>query len=117
MGLFTKLGLELADFIFPFIVLMAASVFASFSWNLSRSIAMWAGMKIKGYHEREEVYLDGDRAIITKLGFMTTTFLILNGGGAIIRWDCVSNTSLDGRRIERISLRLSELEHKKAPNE
>ena len=117
MGMFTKLGLELGDFVAPFIALVIASVFAAFAWNLCRSIAVWASMKLKGYREREEVYLNGTRAVITKIGFMTTTFLILNGGGAVMRWASVSNTSLDSQRIERVSLRLSELENKKTPDE
>ena len=116
--MFTKPGLDLGDFVAPFVVLVIASVFAAFAWNLCRSIAVWASMKLKGYREREEVYLNGTRAVITKIGFMTTTFLILNDGGAVVmRWASVSNTSLDSQRIERISLRLSELEHKKTPSE
>ena len=101
----------------PIVTLLIAGVLAVVAWQFVRSMAVFVSLKIRGYHEREEVYLNGVSAVITKLGLLTTTFLILNGGQEsshtpIMRWMCVSNLSLDGQKLERISLKPSRLVQK-----
>ena len=99
----------------PIITILIAGVLAVVVWQFVRSMAVFVRLKIGGYHEREEVYLNGVSAVITKIGLLTTTFLILNGGqqegsnNPIMRWMCMSNLSLDGQKIERISLKPSRL--------
>ena len=110
MRIFQDLGLTYADLLTPLFVAVTAAIFMVFAWKWTNGFAVWASLKLRGYHEREEVYLNGSRAIITKIGFMTTTFLILNGEGLVMRWAAVSNLTLDSQRIERISLRLKVLE-------
>ena len=111
MFLLTKEVTGYADMIVPILALMVAIVLSGFLWYIVRSGSIWLGLKARGYAEREEVYLNGAPAVITKLGLMTTTFLILNGGGAVIRWASVSNVSMDSQKIQRVSLRLSLLDH------
>ena len=108
------LAIEGASSLEPVITLLIAGVLAVVVWQFVRSIAVFVRLKAGGYHEREEVYLNGASAVITKIGLLTTTFLILNGGNGsnhnpIMRWMCVSNLSLDGQKIERISLKPSRL--------
>ena len=113
MGIFEDQAVELADLLAIKFALITTAVLMVFAYNYAKGIAVWLALKMQGYREREEVYLNGTKAVITKLGFMTTTFLILNGGGPVMRWASVSNTSLSSQRIERISLRIGELEHEK----
>ena len=114
-SLFGSIGQTLAEASDPIIhaLLIAAAAMAGFYW--ARSLSVWFFMRVmRGYHEREEVYLNGVSAIITKMGFLSTTFLILNGSKGdepVIRWACVSNSELDKQRIERISLKPSKLGH------
>ena len=112
MRLFEQVGLDFADLLLPFFTIGLAAAIMATGWKFAQGVSVWAMMKIRGYAEREEVYLNGTRAIITKLGFMSTTFLILNGteNGIVTRWASVSNSVLDAQRIERISLHHGKLE-------
>ena len=111
MNTFNELGFTIADMLAPLTLVLTAAIFVAFAWNFTQNFAVWLNLKARGYREREEVYLNGSRAVITKLGFMSTTFLIINGEGLVMRWASVSNNRLDWNKIERISLRLKILEN------
>ena len=113
MYILNEASLAFGDLIAAKTALLFAVIFMVVVWRTSQSIAIWLSLKARGYREREEVYLNGTSAVITKLGFLTTTFLILNGKGGndepVMRWASVSNTALDSQRLERISLKPSKL--------
>ena len=115
MDFFNQIGSDLAHWGVPlfYATVLAATVASGVYW--ARCVSVWFFMRVlKNYHEREEVYLNGTSAVITKIGFLSTTFLILNGigeSGPVMRWACISNTELDKQRIERISLKPSKLKH------
>ena len=113
------LSLQGANIIEPVITLGIAGIIAVLGWRFIQNMAIWASLKIKGYREREEVYLNGTSVVITKLGFLTTTFLVLNGEDTtntpVMRWACISNIKLDNQKIERISLKPTKLSFVKPP--
>lgn len=120
MGMFNEYGIEFADLIAPLVALVITATFSAFGWYLVRSFSVWLGLKLRGYHEREEVYLNGTSAVITKLGLLSTTFLVLNGKGGdtdnpVMRWASVSNTAMDAQKIERVSLKPTKLAKEKTP--
>ena len=110
MNQFNDVSWEFANFLGPILILMIAVTTSAFLFYVCRGLVVWTSLKLRGYREREEVYLNGTRAVITKIGPMSTTFLILNGDGAIMRWASVSNVSMDSQKIERVSLKLKKLE-------
>ena len=122
MKIFQSLGLEFGDFLAPYLIVLIAALFMSIGWWFVKNFVVWFSMKLKGYTEGEEVYLNDTPAIIMKLGFLSTSFMVQNGGGVVQRMPSISNTSMDGQKIERISLRITRLNenHEKSnekPNE
>lgn len=107
---YSAIGIQLATEIEPFILLLIGGTIAFAFWQICRSISTYLLLKFNGYREREEVYLNGARAVITKIGLLSTTFLIVNGGGTVMKWASVSNSQMTAQRIERISLKLKTLE-------
>lgn len=103
-------GIAIAELIQPFLLLVIAGAMAFSFWQVCRSISTFLLLRISGYDEREEVYLNGHRAVITKIGLLTTTFLMLNGSGTVMKWASVSNSQMTSQKIERISLKLKSLE-------
>ena len=118
MKIFQSLGLEFGDFLAPYLIVLIAALFMSIGWWFVKNFVVWFSMKLKGYTEGEEVYLNDTPAIIMKLGFLSTSFMVQNGGGVVQRMPSISNTSMDGQKIERISLRITRLnENHEKPNE
>ena len=109
MKIFQSLGLEFGDFLAPYLVVLIAALFMSIGWWFVKNFVVWFSMKLKGYTEGEEVYLNDTPAIIMKLGFLSTSFMVQNGGGVVQRMPSISNTSMDNQKIERISLRITRL--------
>ena len=117
-GYLEKHGVTFADAIVPIIYALIVAGFVAWGWDFARGLSVWFSMRVlRGYREREEVYLNSYPSIITKLGFMTTTFLILREDGLVMRWASVSNVELGKQRVERISLRLRHLERIPIPPE
>ncbi|MYH59578.1 MAG: hypothetical protein F4145_16700 [Boseongicola sp. SB0675_bin_26] len=110
MNQFNDISWQVGHFLEPLVAVVIAVTFGAFLYQFSLGVATWARLKLSGYSEREEVYLNGTRAVITKIGFGSVTFLILNGDGAIMKWAAVSNRAMDSQRIERVSLKLKKLE-------
>ena len=110
MNQFNDISWQVGHFVEPLVAVVIAVTFGAFMWHFCRGLAVWFFLKFRDYKEREEVYLNGHRAVITKIGFMSVTFLILNGNGAIMKWASISNTAMDSQRIERVSLKLRRLE-------
>ena len=110
MKLLEQYGLEIGHLIAPyFVLLVMLFVTAATVWFV-KNLVVWFGLKARGYREGEEVYLNGTPAEITKIGFLSTRFRVQNGEGIVIRTPSVSNSQMDGQRIERISLKLSKLD-------
>lgn len=104
-------SLELAGLLSPAITLLIAGIIMIFAWKICNSIAVYLGLKLRGFREREPVVLNGRSVILTKMGWFSTTFLILEEDGTmdskIIRWATFSNLNLESQKIERISLNLN----------
>lgn len=111
MDLFNKFGLELGDFVAPVFVATVAAVFAAFMFNFVRDMAVFIKLKLSGFHEREELILNGNRVVISKIGFGAVTFLKMNGDGVVEKWITVENSRMGLQSIERISLRIKRMEN------
>ena len=104
------MGLEVGDFLAPFFILMVAVIFAAVCFWWVRNFVVWFGMKTRGYREDEVLYLNNTPAMVTKVGFLSTRFLIFNDQGLIVRTASVSNLHLESQRIERIAFRVDTVE-------
>lgn len=54
----------------------------------------------RNFNEGDIVYLDGEEAIIIKIGLFTTVFMIKNGRGTV--WKYVSNDRIKYSNLEKI---------------
>ena len=108
---FQEIGTEIGHWLTPIFVIMVASIFGVVMWNLANSIAAYARMRAVGYTEREEIYINGNRAVITKIGLLSTSLLMLNGEGVLMKWAEIPNNRLSWQKIERISLKIGMLDH------
>lgn len=106
---FYEIGTNLGTSWSPYFVVFVAVLTAGLGYWFVRNLVGWASLKLKGYREGEELYLNDEPAMLAKLGFLSTRFLVQNGGGLIQKTISVSNTSLDRLNIVRISLRLDKL--------
>ena len=106
---FQDLGTDLGTSLVPWFIVFVGVLTAGLGYWFVRNLVGWFGMKLKGYREGEELYLDDQPAMVAKIGFLSTRFLIQNGGGIIQRTVSVSNTRLDMINVKRISLRLDKL--------
>ena len=59
-------------------------------------------LKLKGYKVHMTVRLDGNVAIITRIGPLSTHFQIRNGSDQRIEYSAISNNRLDFKDIRRL---------------
>jgi len=57
----------------------------------------------KHFNEGDEVYLDGEKAIIVKVGFRQTVFGIDNGRG--YTWRFIYNHKIQNSRLEKVVIK------------
>ena len=92
---------ELTDLILPWLGIMLSVVL--FMWFKDYALQISKGMKFKldpNFQEGDEVFLDGEPAVIIKIGLSSTVFGIVNGRGYI--WRFVPNESIFDMKLEKI---------------
>ena len=98
------MGVELAvvDFLVPlfgiFVALSAGKMVLLVVDNFVAGLLL----RVRGYHTHLTVKIDGQIATITKIGWLSTHFQIINGSDERIEYLAISNTRLDFRDVRRI---------------
>ncbi|MBR20269.1 MAG: hypothetical protein CMA64_09040 [Euryarchaeota archaeon] len=101
MGEFDQLGLQISDFIGPWIAILI-SISAAF-WFKDFAINMMQGLKFKlnpAFNEGDSVILDGNDAIIVKIGLRESVFGIYSEKG--YTWRYVPNNRIPFLKLEKI---------------
>ena len=101
MEIFDQMGMDVADLIGPWIAILI-SVSAVF-WFKDFIGNMVQGLKFKwnpAFKEGDSVLLDGDDAIIVKIGLWSTVFGVYGDKG--YTWRYVPNTRIPFLKLEKI---------------
>ena len=101
MGEFDQLGLQISDFIGPWIAILI-SISAAF-WFKDFAINMMQGLKFKlnpAFNEGDSVILDGNDAIIVKIGLRESVFGVYSEKG--YTWRYVPNNRIPFLKLEKI---------------
>jgi len=101
MGDFDQLGLQITDFIGPWIAILI-SISAAF-WFKDLAQNLMIGLKFKmnpAFNEGDKVILDGQDAIIVKIGLRETVFGVYSDKG--YTWRYVPNTRIPFLKLEKI---------------
>ena len=99
-------ALEVTEFILPYIGMVLIVVFGfmvkDFATKLSKGIAFSLN---KQFQEGDHVLLDGERALIVKIGISQTVFGVTKVGGELdgdYVWRYVPNERIDFLKLEKI---------------
>jgi len=99
-------ALEVTEFILPYIGMVLIVVFGfmvkDFATKLSKGIAFSMN---KQFQEGDHVLLDGERALIVKIGITQTVFGVTKVGGELdgdYIWRYVPNERIDFLKLEKI---------------
>lgn len=101
MNQFDELGLQFADIIGPWIAVLV-SISAAF-WFKDFATNLMAGLKFKfnpAFNEGDLIILDGQDAIIVRIGVRETVFGTFNAHG--YTWRYISNERIKFHRLEKI---------------
>lgn len=101
MGDFDQLGLQITDFIGPWIAILI-SISAAF-WFKDLAQNLMIGLKFKmnpAFNEGDKVILDGQDSIIVKIGLRETVFGVYSDKG--YTWRYVPNTRIPFLKLEKI---------------
>ena len=101
MEVFDKLGMDVADLIGPWIAILI-SIAAAF-WFKDFVTIFMQGIKFRfnpAWSEGDEVLLDGEQAIIVKIGLRETVFGTYGPNG--YTWRYVSNDRIGYLKLEKI---------------
>ena len=101
MGEFDQLGLQISDFIGPWIAILI-SISAAF-WFKDFAINMMQGLKFKlnpAFNEGDSVILDGNDAIIVKIGLRESVFGVYSKRG--YTWRFITNDRLKMHKLEKV---------------
>jgi hypothetical protein len=91
----------IVTFLSPYIALLLAGILGLLAKDLIGDLVAGIRWKLKpGFEPGDEVFLDGEKAIIVSLGITQTIFQIDNGRGTV--WRYVPNTRVHYLRLERI---------------
>ena len=99
-------ALEMTEFILPYIGMVVIVVFGfmlkDFATKMSKGIAFSMN---KQFQEGDHVLIDGERALIVKIGFTQTVFGVTKVGGELdgdYIWRYVPNERIDFLKLEKI---------------
>jgi len=96
-----QLGLELTDMMMPWITVLISLIVAVWLKDYATSIAK--GLKFKmnpAFNEGDEVLLDGEPAMIVKIGTVETVFGIYSDRG--YTWRYVPNERIPYIKLEKV---------------
>lgn len=99
-------GLEITEMALPFIsallILVITLMFKDFATKIAKGMAFKMN---KSFNEGDKVILDGEKALIVKMGITTTVFGVQKKGGDLhgdYVWRYVPNERIDFLKIEKI---------------
>ena len=99
-------GLEIAELATPFLAALVALVVTLMFKDYATKIAKGMAFKMNpAFKEGDKVILDGERALIVKIGTTETVFGIHKSGGEFdgdYIWRYVPNERIPGLKIEKI---------------
>jgi hypothetical protein len=99
-------GLELTEMAMPFIGALVALVITLMFKDYATGIAKGMAFKLnKDFQEGDKVILDGERALIVKIGNSTTVFGIHKSNGDFdgdYCWRYVPNERISGLKLEKV---------------
>ena len=101
MEAFDKLGLDVASMLVPWIAILI-SISAAF-WFKDFATNFMQGLKFRfnpAFNEGDEVLLDGEQAIIVKIGLRETVFGCYGNRG--YTWRYVANDRINNLKLEKI---------------
>lgn len=91
----------IVQFLTPYLVLLLAGILGLWMKDLIGDLVAGIRWKMKpGFEPGDQVFLDGEKAIIVSIGITQTIFQIDNGRGTV--WRYVPNTRVHYLRLERI---------------
>ena len=96
-----QLGLELTDMLMPWITVLISLIVAVWLKDYATSIAK--GLKFKmnpAFNEGDEVLLDGEPAMIVKIGTVETVFGVYSDRG--YTWRYVPNERIPYIKLEKV---------------
>ena len=99
-------ALEMTEFLLPYIGMVLIVIFGfmlkDFATKMSKGIAFSMN---KQFQEGDHVLIDGERALIVKIGFTQTVFGVTKSGGDFDTdyvWRYVPNESIEFLKLEKI---------------
>ena len=99
-------ALELTEFLLPYIGMVMIVIFGfmlkDFATKMSKGIAFSMN---KQFQEGDHVLIDGERALIVKIGFTQTVFGVTKSGGDFDTdyvWRYVPNERIEFLKLEKI---------------
>jgi hypothetical protein len=111
------IGLELTELMMPFISVLLVLVITLMFKDFASQIAKGMSFKMnKSFKEGDKVILDGEKALIVKIGITTTVFGIQKSGGEFngdYVWRYVPNERIPFLKIEKIIFDATPLENGK----
>ena len=100
-------GLELAEMVAPFAIALLALVITLMFKDYATGIAKGMAFKLnKDFQEGDKVILDGERALIVKIGNSTTVFGIHKSNGDFegdYCWRYVPNERISSLKLEKVN--------------
>ena len=96
-----QLGIELAQLIGPWIALLGSLMIAYWAKDFATNFAV--GLKFKlnpAFNEGDTVILDGNEAIIVKIGINQTVFGVYSDRG--YTWRYIQNTRMSYVKLEKV---------------
>jgi len=97
----TDIGLQIADLITPFLSMMVAIIVALWIKDYATQLAKGLSFKHLGpFKEGDHVIIDGDKAVVVKIGASMTVFGINNKFGYM--WRYVPNTKIANAKLGKL---------------
>ena len=93
--------LQLIHFLAPVMAIFLAVLVSLTSYSVLSNVAGYILFRIKGYATHDIIVIDGHYATITKIGFLSTHFKIVNGTD-VEKYLTVSNSRLDFLTVYRL---------------
>ena len=98
----TELSNHLTVLFLPVVAVVLTTLFAMAIKDAAAAIAKGMMFRFNGiFKEGDIVFLDGERAIIVKIGILQSVFGITKDDGTYC-WRYINNTKMDNLRLEKI---------------